>query len=102
MVTAAAAAADSSAAAAATAAVSTVIASANAFKLKACHVRHECLCFHVLPGNLWGGGGRRTSVLNLNLDAEWVTMHAHNAWALSGGTAHLDKGTLVTLPGHFS
>ena len=25
-------------------------------------------------------------ILNLNLDAERVTMHAHNAWALSGGT----------------
>ena len=67
--------------------------------LQAPHVRHEVLHFHVRPGNLWGGGGRRTGILNLNLDAEWVIMHAHNAWAPSGGTALLDKGTLEALPG---
>jgi hypothetical protein len=100
MVTAAAAAVDSSAAADATAAADSVIFLCKC--LQACHIRHEIFCINVGLGNLWGGGGRHTGVFNLNLDAEWVIMHAYNAWAPSGGTALLDKGTLVALPGHCS
>ena len=100
MVTAAAATADLSTTANTTVADSTVMASANAFKLATSNI--SAFFFHRRPGSLWGRGGRRTGILNLNLDAERVTMHAHNAWALSRGTALLDEGTLVTLPGHCS
>jgi hypothetical protein len=66
MVTAAAAAAGSSATADATAAAdSVVIASANAFILATSNMRSFIF----------------TSVLVINLDAEWVIIHAHNAWA---------------------